>query len=122
MSDNTKTCKDCKLTKSEFDFGKGKGVCKSCVAIKTKETKEAKNEKNPSPTKDTENTNNTNAVNTTNTANINKSNMRIKKIQTDFEKMLNEIKSDTTKVNIEVLNFIGKLVLFASKFEDEEKK
>ena len=43
MSDN-KICKDCSLTKAESDFPKNKGVCKACIASKTKETKSKKEE------------------------------------------------------------------------------
>lgn len=118
MSEVTKTCKDCKLTKSEFDFGKGKGVCKACIAVKTKETKEAKandEAKNKSPTKKEK------AVDTEESAPPSKLSKKTKKLQLEFEKMLSEFTPDTpqSKVNSDTLIFIGKLILFSSKFNSE---
>lgn len=115
MSD-TKTCKECDLTKAESDFPKGKGVCKACIAAKTKETKEIKEtketkeekdtkKKTPSPTKEKDEETPLKTKKKITEAKLNK--MK-KELTSQFETMLE------TPTSVTVLEFINHLTTFAS--------
>jgi hypothetical protein len=122
MSNDTKDCKECNLTKAESDFPKGKSVCKACISAKTKETKAKKEEveepketkKKSSPAKEEKKEEPKKKV----SADQKIAKQRAK-LETDFEKMMNEISPGKESYAITTA-FIGKLINFTDKINNLE--